>query len=242
MIILIEFSIINLPVRTDRLGSLGRELRRFGLDIANPKVTIPPAPIAENANGFPSRGVYGNFLSHLNIIEDAYKDKLRNVLVLEDDAIFSHRFRSTPIARTLSNAPWDMCFIGHSLTIEPAVSGLVKSAAPFKWAHCYAVNRGIMPRLIEYMKSVIERPAGHPDGGKMYIDGTYNLFRRHNSDVVSLLAAPSLSVQKGSPSSLNDAHWYDKNPTARILVNAVRGARDECWRCGWLRGTRTDSS
>jgi hypothetical protein len=32
---------------------------------------IPPAPKPDEANGFPSRGVYGSFLSHVNIIHDA---------------------------------------------------------------------------------------------------------------------------------------------------------------------------
>lgn len=223
-------SIINLPSRADRLRALRGELRRVGFDIDNPKVTIPFAPEPADANGFPSRGVYGNFLSHLAILESAYQDGLQNVLVLEDDAIFSARFRTCPMVETLSSQPWDICFIGHALKLAPAPSGFLRSDAPFKWAHCYAVNRSAMPRLVDYLKATIERPVAHPAGGKMYIDGAFSLFRQQNPDVVSLLAAPSLSSQKGSPSNLSARKWYDENPLTKPIVASARAIRDELWR------------
>ena len=225
-----RISIINLPSRPDRLHALRSELRRVGYDIDNPKVTIPFAPEPADANGFPSRGVYGNFLSHLGILESAYQDGLQNVLVLEDDAIFSARFRTCPVAETLSSQPWDMCFIGHALKLAPTPSGFQRSDAPFKWAHCYAVNCRVLPRLVDYLKATIERPVAHPTGGKMYIDGAFSLFRQQNPDIVSLLAAPSLSSQKGSPSNLSARNWYDKNPLTKPIVATARAIRDELWR------------
>src|SRR3984893_4403562 len=98
-------AIINLPSRPDRLRALRAELHRVGFDIDNEKVTIPFAPRPADTNGFPSRGVYGNFLSHLGILESACGDGLKNVLVLEDDAIFSARFRTIPMVETLSSQP-----------------------------------------------------------------------------------------------------------------------------------------
>src|SRR5947208_2648046 len=177
-------AIINLPSRADRLRALRGELRRVGFDIDNPKVTIPFAPEPVDANGFPSRGVYGNFLSHLGILESAHQDGLQNVLVLEDDAIFSARFRKCPMVEILSSEPWDMCFIGHALKLAPTPSGFMRSDAPFKWAHCYAVNFSVMPRLVDFLRATIERPVAHPAGGKMYIDGAFSLFRQQNPDVV----------------------------------------------------------
>src|SRR5437016_1620214 len=110
--------IIHLPERTDRLEALRNELARVGLDIDSPKVAIPDAPRPETANGFPSRGVYGNFLSHLDIIQRAYEDGLDSVLVLEDDALFSHSFNryQTTIARNLGMYEWDELFLGHSIS------------------------------------------------------------------------------------------------------------------------------
>ena len=64
----------------------------------------------------------------------------------------------------------------------------------------------------------------------MYIDGCYNLFRRFNPDVVALVSNPVLSVQKGSPSSLNNLPWYERPKFARGLVGLARSVRDELWR------------
>ena len=67
-------------------------------------------------------------------------------------------------------------------------------------------------------------------GGKMHIDGCYNLFRRFNPDVVALVSNPVLSVQKGSPSSLNNRPWYEGPKFGRMLVGLARSVRDELWR------------
>jgi GR25 family glycosyltransferase involved in LPS biosynthesis len=227
-------AIINLPSRPDRLRALGAELRRIGFDIGSTKVSIPPAPEPSDANGFPSRGVLGNFLSHLDIIDSAWRDGLNNVLVLEDDAIFRAQFRTFRVAEVLGSQPWDMCFIGHALDLAPHADGFVRTDTPFKWAHCYAVNRSVMPRLVNYLRETMDRPVGDPAGGKMYIDGAYSLFRQQNPDVISLLSAPCQSSQKGSPSNLAGRRWYDKNSLTRPAVIAARALRDELWRRNWM--------
>lgn len=233
-----RIEIIHLPERTDRLAALRAELARVGLDIDGAKVRIPTAPRSETTNGFPSRGVYGNFLSHLDIIERAYQDGLNSVLVLEDDALFSHSFnrRQASIAGHLRTHEWDELFLGHSITsgLPSSKSGLVKLSGDFLWAHCYAVHRRIMPRMVEYLRQTIERPAGHPDGGKLYIDAAHTLFRRRNPDIICLVSSPCLSIQKGSQSSLNSAPWYDRSGPGRALSAMARNVRDEFWRRGLI--------
>lgn len=229
-------AIIHLPERGDRFRSLKAELLSVGLDIHSPKVTIPTAPMPKDANGFPSRGVYGNFLSHLGILAQAYLEGIESVLILEDDAIFSKAFNQSQskIARTLRENVWDQLFIGHSIAKLPtAPSGLVRFHGDFFWAHCYAVHRRIMPRMISYMKNTIEREAGHPLGGKMYIDGAYTLFRQTNPDVICLLSSPRLSIQKGSASNLNTPRQRN-NKAFSAVRTAARLARDEAWRRGLI--------
>src|SRR5882672_2278555 len=104
-----RLSIVHLPERTDRLASLIIELSTIGIDVKNAKIHIPHAPKPETPNGFPSRGVYGNFLSHLRIIEQAYSDNLDNILIMEDDAIFCRSFSSkqATISRLLRSNKWD---------------------------------------------------------------------------------------------------------------------------------------
>src|SRR3984885_1992740 len=93
-----RLAIIHLPERRDRLVALTHELSTVGIDIAGPKVILPTPPMPESSYGFTSRGVYGNFQSHLEIIESAYRDGLDTVWILEDDAIFSRRFRTQQAA------------------------------------------------------------------------------------------------------------------------------------------------
>jgi GR25 family glycosyltransferase involved in LPS biosynthesis len=102
-------AIINLPERTDRLSKLEAELERVGLDVYGPKVCIPVAPRPIDANGFSSRGVYGNLLSHLSILAKAIAQDLEPVLILEDDAIFNHSFNNMQptIVQALRENNWD---------------------------------------------------------------------------------------------------------------------------------------
>jgi glycosyl transferase family 25 len=233
-----RLAIVHLPNRTDRYRSLQHELSRIGIDIKDPKVSIPEPPMPETANGLTSRGVYGSFLSHLEIIEAAYRDGLDTVWIMEDDAIFSRRFneQQQEVVKYLRSTAWDQAFIGHS-TLEKlpySPTGLVRYSGPFIWAHCYAVHRRIMPRLTEYLRLTLDRETGHPEGGKVYIDAAYFLFRQLNPDVICLASSPCFSVQKGSQSSLNLPRWYQK-PQLGAVVNLGRELRDELWRRGWLQ-------
>ena len=69
--------IIHLPGRVDRLRGLEKELARIGLSLDDPRIGIPPAPMPQSLNGMPSKAVYGNFLSHLNILKEALADNRR---------------------------------------------------------------------------------------------------------------------------------------------------------------------
>jgi len=234
-----RLAIIHLPERDDRLRALTRELSGIGIDIRSSKVVIPDPSMPEALNGFRSRGVYGNFLSHLAILENAYRDGLDTVCILEDDAIFSKRFRreQTIIGGHLRKNEWDICFIGHSVWKElpDSPTGLLRFSGPYVWAHSYAVHRRIMPRLIEYLRASMDREASHSEGGKLYIDAALFLFRQFNPDVICIVSSPCLSVQKGSRSSLGAGRKNERYPGAQLLFNLVRGVRDECWRQGWLR-------
>jgi glycosyl transferase, family 25 len=234
-----RLAIVHLPTRKDRFRALSQELTRLGIDISGSKVSIPTPPMPEESNGFMSRGVYGNFLSHLEIIESAYRDGLDSIWILEDDAIFSKRFdnQQTAIAQCLRANAWDLFFIGHSgrKGLPIPATGLLRYSGPFIWAHCYAVHRRIMSRLIDFLRATIERESGHPYGGKLYIDAAYFLFRQFNPDVVSVLTSPCLSIQRGCRSSLGSGGRFEKYPGMDPIVHLARVLRDEAWRHGWLR-------
>ena len=95
---------------------------------------MPQPSMPKASNGFSSLGVYGNFLSHLEIIETAYSDGLDTVWVLEDDAIFSRRLKrqQLAIASHLRENDWDLFFIGHSVWKElpDSSTGLLRFSGP----------------------------------------------------------------------------------------------------------------
>ncbi len=117
-----RIAIIHLPHRLDRFQSISTELRDLGIEINQSAVQIPHAPVPSDWKGWPSRGVYGNFLSHLGILRQALEDGLQTIWVLEDDAIFSRRMRrkQEALVEMLKGREWGLCFFGHSLTHELA--------------------------------------------------------------------------------------------------------------------------
>ena len=226
--------VIHLPQRTDRYVALKRELSRLDIDLEGANVRIPHAPRPEDANGFPSRAVYGNFLSHLSILKEALKDGLEAVLVLEDDAIFSRRMvkEQSKLIDILRRNPWDLCFFGHSLREElrGCEKGLIPHGANFVWAHCYAVHKRALPELVAYLELTMTLPPHDPRGSHMYIDGAFSVFRNRHPHIVTLVSNPVLSVQKGSPSSIAGTGWYASFGPMRPLIGLLRAGRDQWWR------------
>lgn len=138
-----------------------------------------------------------------------------------------------------------MCYFGHTLDRELRnhERGLTPYTDFFAWTHCYAVHGKILPRLIPFLERIITNDPGHPEGGKLAVDGAFNHFRRFNPDIEVLVANPVLSVQRGSPSSLATQRWYDKKIVLRQLVKSLRMARDKSWRqIGWPRSVKYRAS
>lgn len=227
-----RIAIINLPESRERLISLMAGLQYLGIPRAHPKLQFPQIPRPAEADGFTSHKVRSCFLAHLQILRNARDNGLENVWVLEDDAIFSRRMRhgQAGLVSTLERREWDMCFFGHTLAHLGEPTGLIPTKAEFTQTHCYAVHGRVLPRLVEHLEQTLDRPVGHPLGAKVPADGGFNLFRRFNTDVVTLVSNPLLSRQKGCPSGIQDGHWYDKHPLTRPPVAAARLVRDEWWK------------
>ena len=228
--------IIHLRERIDRYNALKRELARISIDVHDEHVCIPDAPRVTDDYGFPSRQVYGNFLSHLDILRRACNKQQKAVLVLEDDAIFRHSLEFLTFQRqliqTLDTTAWGICYLGHPITrqLTNQPTGLIQTNLTFKWAHCYAVHQRVLADLVEYLESTRENPKEHPDGGKMYFDGALTRFRMRSPHLVTLVSNPALSIQRGSPSGIAQRKWYDKVETLRPILGTARMIRDEIWR------------
>jgi glycosyl transferase family 25 len=228
--------VINLPSRPDRLKSICHELSKLGIVDKEAILSVPEAPIFDKPGGFSSKGVRGNFFSHLGIIEDAYQNRFDRILVLEDDAIFrSHLHNKTYQDFILSHVEshdWSMWFPGHLLASQPkGVSKPVyNSTAAFNGAHCYAVHRRGIASLRDYLRIVSERSAGHPEGGKMYIDGALTHFRRQFTDHICLISNPVLSIQKSSDTNLGNTQNSFYDGTVPWVKSFLRDVKDQFWR------------
>jgi glycosyl transferase family 25 len=216
--------IINLPERTDRRSEMEWELARAGLSPEPGHIEFFKAIRVDDAAGFDNPGYHGCFRSHLEVLKLAAAGGLANVLVFEDDASISDRFKQDEEAllAELKMKDWDIVFFGHGLEDvddRPAQLKLSPEGAPLM--HFYAVNGKCILRLIAFLETMLTRPAGHPDGGPMSPDGAFHVFLVQNPDVVCYVTSPSLATQRSSRSDLMPK-WFDKVPGLRQTASTVR--------------------
>ncbi|MBC9882146.1 hypothetical protein G8O24_32970 [Bradyrhizobium sp. INPA01-394B] len=198
--------LINLPERKDRLAATVREFEKIDYPIAHPhnRVRIIPGTKFLSADGFPSIGMRGSFTSHLSAIQSAQALKLRNVLVCEDDIRFNSVDEST-IDRLSSSMPpeWDIIYFGY---LEPKEENRAIGFLPYAkgtiGGHFYAVNGPFFEVLANYMLACRDRPPGHPLGGKMGRDGTFNQLLIVRPDTKVFLTSPNLAGQRSSRSDI----------------------------------------
>ena len=223
--------LINLPERKDRLREALAELERAGISRTDKRLHIFAGIKPDDAGIFPSRGAHGCHLSHLSIIRTAIHDGIRNVLIIEDD-ILLHPLcsQSQPqLVKGIQNNDWDFAYVGHCEAFgEPSDSALrwKTTEAPLVCAHFYALNRRILVELEAYLSACMLRPAGHPDGGPMHIDGAYSMFRQRTPKLTTLIASSSLGGQRSSRSDIYPNQWFDRTPVVRTLVAMLRQCRN----------------
>jgi glycosyl transferase family 25 len=218
-------AIINLPERTDRRAEMDWELGRAGLAPEKGRIEFFPAIKFSEAAGFPNAGYHGCFRSHLEVLRQASQSALANILVFEDDATISDRFAldEEKLVEQLRSHEWGIAYFGHGLEdvdVRPAELKLhTQGGAPH--LHFYAVNGKYISRLVEFMDMMLQRPAGHPDGGPMSPDGALNVFLIQNPDVPCYVTSPSLAAQRSSRSDLTPK-WFDNLPGLRQAASTVR--------------------
>jgi len=218
--------VINLPNRIDRHRETALELRRLGLDLAPGSVEVFPAIRPSSADGFPTIGSRGCFLSHLEVLREALRNGAKRLLVLEDDVTFDSTFcnRQDQILAVCGAATWHLLWLGHEDTIADTSRDftLRSGEKSLMTTSLYAVEGSIMQRLVASFDAMLTRPAGHPDGGPMHVDGAFNTFCRQNPDVVRLMVTPSIARQRRSRSDIAPNRWYDRLALTRKLAEVAR--------------------
>jgi glycosyl transferase family 25 len=243
--------IINLPERVDRKRGIERELKGIGLEFSAKKVEIFPAIRPVEKLAFPSLGILGCFLSHLEIIRTAKREGLNNVLIMEDDLAISSRFSSLEkdLLNDLKQLNWDLVFLGyspyHNLKnsdyYNNSTNSLLSTSKylkitqyPIVGTHFYAVNHTAYDCLISFLEELfknrsesffVEQDAVCDNLDGAYLDTAYYLFRQKNPDIFSLIVYPSLGWQRSSQSDItpsNISTISDQVFFLKPIINRVR--------------------
>lgn len=221
--------VINLPERLDRRQGMMQELKRLGISELTERISFFSAVRPPDKGDFPSIGARGCFLSHLEVLKEAKKQNLNNLLIMEDDLSFSSLLlkKQNTAVRELKSLNWDLVYLGHCADLPaPGVGVFQAYTQPLRFTHFLAINKQTIPQLVDFLEELLKRPSGHPDGGPMHVDGAYSTFRQQNSSIVTLVANPSLGFQRASPSSIAGYKWFDTLPVVSQLSQTARKAKN----------------
>jgi glycosyl transferase, family 25 len=217
--------IINLPERTDRRREMIGELARLGITIDGEKVAFYPAQRFSDAAGFRNIGARGCFDSHLTILEAA-ADLDGPLLILEDDADFASGIESRlPTAlNALHQTDWAIFYgFGDPPAGSNATGGLFEQAADIGigTTHCIGFTPDSVRRAIPYLRAMLDRPPGSPDGGPMDVDGAYCWFRRAYPQLRTFCTYPAIANQRPSRTDITPS-LLDRMPIARQAMSLLR--------------------
>ncbi|PSF37543.1 LPS biosynthesis glycosyltransferase [Aphanothece hegewaldii CCALA 016] len=223
--------IINLPIRQDRLKQITQELAKQGINLTSDHIDIFEGIRPTEPQGFPNIGSRGCFLSHLQILKQAQKKQLNNILILEDDLAFAPFFQKEQenIVEQLRSSNWGFVYLSHR---EQVTATSPVSLSPYSdsvlTTGFYGVNGTIIEPLINFLEQLLTRPAGHPDGGPMHIDGAYSTFRKKHPEILTLISCPTIAWQSSSRSDISP-NFYDQIPVIREAATQLRKVKR------WLR-------
>jgi glycosyl transferase, family 25 len=217
--------IINLADRTDRRIQAEKEFGRIGMNIPNEKVRFYTAIRPTDKAGFVNIGTRGNFTSHRNVLDLAHRDRLRNVLVFEDDVSFRSikKDLEEQLLTRLSGADWDIMYFAYLSPRDDTLRGpLIQWSNDVIGAHFYAINGRFIETMLQYMNQCELRPRDHPAGGPMTADGAYNHVRYVISNIKVFLSVPSLAHQRSSRTDVAPAPIFDRIDWLRPILRSAR--------------------
>lgn len=110
------------------------------------------------ANKHIKGSVYGSFDSHMKVIDFAYKNNYKNVLILEDDVCFDvDEIMNADILSKINiflnnNKEWDIFYLGGMPYYKYENSSQLIMKGEWILAHSYIVNRKCMKYILEHKK------------------------------------------------------------------------------------------
>lgn len=214
-----ETYVINLPQRADRRSEMQEELSRIGW-----KAKFFPAIRPASADGFSSIGAYGCFLSHLAVLKAARNSGAARIVILEDDVNFVRGFpeKWNAAVEKLNGHEWSIFYPGHALDSLPEGFALLQPETSVSCTHFVVIEAHALPTIIEELETILGRPAGHPLGGPMHVDGAYSTIRAQNPHLKTYAIAPVLGYQRPSRTDIREARWFDRIDALDAIVSFAR--------------------
>lgn len=199
--------VIHLAEQDDRRQDILQEFRLFrltGLPTNTQFLTAIKPPDQDN---FPSIEARGRFMNHLGALKAAKSQNWEHLLLLEDTVSFTKDLvkNQTQLLHELQISTWDFAYFGHHITTNTPTNFLLYPyTGPSLQAHFLAIHSRIFDRLIDFLETLLERPANHPDGGPMPVGEAYTAFHQHQSRINTLVATTPLGIQRSSQNSITN--------------------------------------
>lgn len=170
---------INLDRRPDRFERFTTESQKFGIKNVERFSAIDGASIF--SDGIPLlKGEIGILLSHLNIIKKAKVEGFKNVLILEDDVLFTDEIKN--IDEYMSKVPsdWDFIYFGgnHNYGPKPTLINDKVLKLNFTVAlQCVAINH----TMFEIIEAILPNMKKQVDTYYAELHSRFNAYGFHPS-------------------------------------------------------------
>lgn len=147
---------LNLERRPDRWEESTKVFKNLNLSVD--KFPAFDGQTIDLGYGKPYNGDIGCGISHIKVLKSAIENKLKNVLILEDDVMFSDNLLEIFQKVTLELPDdWDILFFGGNhqggaLKISENIARVYNTYT----THCYAINSKCFETIYKHMVSKIE--------------------------------------------------------------------------------------
>jgi len=146
--------LINMEKRQDRLALSSIQLKNNNIEYE----VFPAIDGSKIYNDtFMNNGQYGNYLSHLGILEKCVEQGIKTIAIFEDDVEFCEGFGSK-FEQWFSLIPenWDMVYLGHNriagIDIPTGHPEIVKIIGAYA-IHAFMLNEKAIHAAYEYLKN-----------------------------------------------------------------------------------------
>jgi glycosyl transferase family 25 len=216
--------VINLEHRTDRRTAMQKELSRIGWSAEFFSAIRP-----ESAADFPSLGARGCFLSHLTVLRNARDAGIRQLIILEDDLNFAPDFaKHWEISMSaLETREWSIFYPAHAFDDLPAGLSRISPDRGVQCTHFLVINGDAIAPIVSGLERILSRPAGHPMGGPMHVDGAYSTIRHQDHALVTHVHSPALGYQRPSRTDVGELRWFDRVGMLAPFIGAARKLREK---------------